>query len=155
MKKMTLSLAFSLAVFVAAAQVDTSSYPEQRRELLQLLRESGPGKEKSCGDLVAVGPKGDLSLSRQQWIEAQKKQQVVFKSVRLVPGSEIVRVYDKTCGVVNFLLEVSLVVAGKDLTIKVRRLEVYHHTTSGWCMVAGQGTEVDEQLFPVNESSKP
>ncbi|RYY54720.1 MAG: hypothetical protein EOO09_13325 [Chitinophagaceae bacterium] len=151
MKKTILVVCSCIAFFSAFAQVDTTAYPEQRRELLAIIRESGPGKEKSCGDLVAVGPKGDLSLSRQQWIKAQKKQQVVFKSMRLVPGTEIVRVYDKTCGVVNFLLEVSLLVAGKDVTVKVRRLEVYHHGTAGWCMVAGQGTEVDETIFPVNK----
>lgn len=149
MKKILLAGCFCLAVITGFSQLDTASFPEQRRELLQLIHESGPGKEKSCGDWVAVGPKGDISFNRPQWIEAQKKQKVVFKSMRLVPGSEIVRVYDKTTGVVNFLLEVSLVVAGKDLTIKVRRLEVYHHTADGWCMVAGQGTEVDENVFPV------
>ncbi|RYY58786.1 MAG: nuclear transport factor 2 family protein [Chitinophagaceae bacterium] len=155
MKKFIFALCLSLGTMAGFAQLDTTSFPEQRGELLQVIHETGPGKEKSCGDWVAVGPKGDLSFSRQQWIEAQKKQKVVFKSMRLVPGSEIVRVYDKTCGVVNFLLEVSLVVAGKDLTIKVRRLEVYHHTAAGWCMVAGQGTEVDESVFPVNETVKP
>ena len=155
MKKIMLILCCCLVVFAGRTQIDTTAWPEQRKELLQLLHTSGPGKEKSCGDLVAVGPKGDLSLSRQQWIEAQKKQQVVFKSVRVVPGSEIVRVYDKTCGVANFLLEVFLVVAGKDVTIKVRRLEVYHYTGTGWCMVAGQGTEVDERIFPVEEIRTP
>ena len=149
MKKLIAVLCCNLAVIVGYTQVDTTAYPEQRQELLQVIRESGPGKEKSCGDLVAVGPKGDISLSRQQWIEAQKKQKLVFKSMRLVPGSEIVRVYDKTCGVVNFLLEVTLQVDGKEVMIKVRRLEVYHHTASGWCLVAGQGTEVDENIFPV------
>ncbi|MET0461616.1 MAG: hypothetical protein ABW007_00625 [Chitinophagaceae bacterium] len=134
------------------SQIDTSSYPVQRKEVLELLHNSGPGKDKSCGDLIAVGPKGDISLSRKEWAATQAKEQVVFKSIRIVPGSEVIRIYDGTSAVVNFLAEVALVAGGRDLSIKVRRLEVYHRTASGWCMVAGQGTEVDEKLFPVKSN---
>ena len=149
MKKTLLLLSFYSIVGTVSAQIDTTSYPAERRELLQLLHQTKPGQDKSCGDLVAVGPKGDISTSRQQWVAAQGKQQVVFKSVTIVPGTEIIRVYNGTSGVVNFLSTVSLVVAGKDIKIKVRRLEVYHRTSTGWCMVAGQGTQVDESMFPV------
>lgn len=153
MKKFIILLVFSGLFVSAGAQIDTTSFPDQRRELMELLHRP-PAGDKSCGDLVAVGPKGDLSLSRKQWGAAQSKQQVLFKSIVIIPGSEIIRVYDKTTGVVNYAATVSLVVAGKDVMIKVRRLEVYHHTASGWCMVAGQGTEVDEQVFPVKELSE-
>lgn len=131
------------------AQIDTTSYPEQRKQILDLLHHSGPGTEKSCGDLVAVGPKGDISFSRKEWAAAQAKEQVVFRSLMIMPGSEVVRVYDGTTAVVNFLADVALTVAGKEVNLKVRRLEVYHKTAAGWCMVAGQGTQVDETLFPV------
>jgi hypothetical protein len=147
-------LLFFFLAFTAAnvsAQIDTTSYPDQRREILELLHKGAQGGDKSCGDFIAVGPKGDISFSRKEWIEVQKKMKLVFKSMRIIPGSEVVRVYDGTSAVVNFVADVALVVDGKDVALKVRRLEVYHKTGTGWCMVAGQGTEVDEGLFPVRE----
>lgn len=149
MKHILFLFIFSAAAVLAHSQIDTTSYPAQRRQILDLLHRSGPGTEKSCGDLIAVGPKGDISFSRKEWAAAQSKEQVVFKSVQIIPGTEIVRVYDGSCGVVNFVADVSLTVGGKDIRLKVRRLEVYHKTPTGWCMVAGQGTQVDETLFPV------
>lgn len=149
MKRILFFFFFTITAAAAYSQIDTVSYPEQRKQIIELLHKSGPGTEKSCGDLVAVGPKGDISLSRKEWVAAQSKEQVVFKSVRIVPGTEIIRIYDGTSAVVNFLADVALTVGGRDIRLKVRRLEVYHSTQTGWCMVAGQGTEVDETLFPV------
>ena len=74
---------------------------------------------------------------------------VVFKAVRPVPGNEFIRIYDGKMAVVNFLINVQPEVEGHEFNMKVRRLEVFHKTDSGWCRVAGQGTEVDEKLFPV------
>lgn len=105
--------------------------------------------------MVAVGPKGDISYTRQQWIEAQKKEKLVFKAVKPIPDNELIRIYDGTTAVVNLLINVNIVVDGRDLNIKVRRLEVYHKTAGTWCRVAGQGTQVDESLFPVNTNNKP
>ncbi|MBO9658632.1 MAG: nuclear transport factor 2 family protein [Chitinophagaceae bacterium] len=151
MRRLIIFFLFCALATAGFAQIDTSSYPVQRREVLDLLRRGGPAKEKSCGDLIAVGPKGDISFSRKEWVEVQAREKLVFKSFRIVPGTEIVRVYDSTCAVVNFVAEVGLTVAGKDISLKVRRLEVYHKNAGGWCMVAGQGTEVDEKMFPVKE----
>jgi hypothetical protein len=132
------------------AQVDTTSYPTERQEIRQILRNPRPGTLIECNDMIAVGPKGDISFSHQQWIEAQKKEKLVFKSVKPVPGNEFIRIYDGTSAVVNLLINVNLVVDGRDISIKVRRLEVYHKTAGSWCRVAGQGTQLDENLFPIN-----
>lgn len=50
-------------------------------------------------------------------------------SVRPIPGNEFIRIYDGTTAVVNLLINVNIVVDGRDLNIKVRRLEVYHKTS--------------------------
>jgi len=125
------------------AQVDTTSFPKERQEIRALLR-----KPMDCSDFIAVGPKGDISFSHQQWVEVQKKEKLVFKSVQPVPGNEFIRIYDGSVAVVNLLIDVKLLVDGQDVNIKVRRLEVYHKGANGWCRVAGQGTQVDEKLFP-------
>lgn len=149
--KALVTLIFLTSLSLAAfAQIDTTSYPKERQEIRQLLRNQGPGAKIDCADMISVGPKGDISFTREQWIEAQKKEKLVFKSVKPVPGNEFIRVYDGTTAVVNLLINVNIIVDGRDMKIKVRRLEIYHKTSGNWCRVAGQGTQVDENLFPVN-----
>ncbi|RZL07922.1 MAG: nuclear transport factor 2 family protein [Pedobacter sp.] len=142
----TLLLLFSGILY---AQVDTTSYPKERQEIRKLLHSQRPRPAVDCNDMIAVGPKGDISFTHQEWIDAQKKEKLIFKSVKPVPGNEFIRIYDGTTALVNLLINVNIVVDGRDLNIKVRRLEVYHKTSGNWCRVAGQGTQVDEILFPV------
>jgi hypothetical protein len=149
MKALIILTFLTLGTCSVYAQMDTTSYPKERQEIRQILRNQRPGTLIDCNDMIAVGPKGDISFTHQKWIEAQKKEKLVFKSVRPVPGNEFIRIYDGTSAVVNLLIEISLVVDGRDINIKVRRLEVYHKAAGKWCRVAGQGTQVDESLFPI------
>ena len=149
MKALLILTLLLLGTISLYAQVDTTSYPTERQEIRKLLRNQRPGTPVDCNDMIAVGPKGDISFTHQEWVEAQKKEKLIFKSVRPVPGNEFIRIYDGTTAVVNLLINVNIVVDGRDLNIKVRRLEVYHKTSGNWCRVAGQGTQVDETLFPV------
>lgn len=151
MKKITTTFITLWACCHLYAQTDTTSYPEDRQALRKLIHESRPDSRIDCNDFIAVGPKGDISFSYNEWKVAQVKLKAVFKSVVPVPGHEFIRIYDGNMAVINFLAEVHLVVDGQDLHIKVRRLEVYHKSKAGWCRVAGQGTIVDENLFPVEK----
>jgi hypothetical protein len=130
------------------AQIDTTSYPKERQEIRELMRNRKPDVQIDCKDLIAVGAKGDISFSHEEWRGVQSKEKVIFKSVRPVPGNEFIRIYEGNMAVVNFLINVQLEVDGREVNMKVRRLEVFHKTGTGWCRVAGQGTEVDEKLFP-------
>ncbi|MCX6215284.1 DUF4440 domain-containing protein [Spirosoma sp.] len=149
MKTLITFLLVSLALTPVFAQLDTTSYPKERQAIRELLRHQQPGTRIDCPDFIAVGPKGDISFSHQQWVEVQKKEKLVFKSVQPVAGHQFIRIYEGTMAVVNALIDVKLVVDGQDVHLNVRRLEVYHKAASGWCRVAGQGTQVDEKLFPV------
>ncbi|UOQ69225.1 nuclear transport factor 2 family protein [Hymenobacter volaticus] len=134
----------------ASAQLDTVSYPQERQQLRALLHRSGGAERVSCSDdIVAVGAKGDISYSVPQWQAVQATGKVVFKSVKPVPGSEIIRLYSGTTAVVNWLADVQLTVEGRPVALKVRRLEVFIKKETGWCRVAGQRTEVDEKLHPL------
>ena len=155
MKALFTSILLTCISAYAFAQIDTISYPKERQEIRQLLQSQGPGTRIDCSDMIAVGPKGDISFNHQQWIDAQKKEKLIFKGVKPVPGNEFIRIYGGTIAVVNVLINVNIVVDGRDLNIKVRRLEVYHKISGDWCRVAGQGTQVDETLFPIDTSSKP
>ena len=149
MKTLLTLLLLSLTTTGVLAQLDTTSYPKERQAIRELLRHQQPSTLIDCPDFIAVGPKGDISFSHQQWLAVQKKEKLVFKSVQPVAGHQFIRIYDGTTAVVNALMTVKLVVDGQDVNIKVRRLEVYHKADTGWCRVAGQGTQVDEKLFPI------
>lgn len=149
MKQIGLLLTLLTISTLAFTQVDTLSYPEDRKAIWALIRQPQRAAPIDCSDFIAVGPKGDISFSRQQWIENQQKLKLTFKSLRIVDGTAFIRIYDGTTAVVNFLAAVELIVDKKNVQLKVRRLEVYHKSNGQWCRVAGQGTEVDEQLFPV------
>lgn len=150
MKALLLSAPLLLLTSAAFAQMDTISYAAERQQIRALLHQPGGYRPPaSCRDMVAVGPKGDISFSEAEWRAAQAKEKVIFKSVSPVPGSEIIRVYNANSAVVNWLADVRLMVAGKDVALKVRRLEVFIKQGNAWCRVAGQGTQVDEQLFPI------
>jgi len=151
MKALLTAILLAIGTCSAFAQADTTSYPKERQEIKELLHRQKPGSTIDCNDFIAVGPKGDISFSHQEWLEVQKKEKLVFKSVQPVPGNEFIRIYDGSMAVVNFLIDVKLVIDEQDVNIKVRRLEVYHKSANGWCRVAGQGTQVDEKLFPVND----
>ncbi|WP_439558366.1 hypothetical protein [Dyadobacter sp.] len=149
---MKITIFFLLALlgsFGAVAQIDTTSYPNERQEIKALMRNRKPDVQIDCKDFIAVGAKGDISFSHEQWQGVQSKEKVVFKSVRPVPGNEFIRIYDGNMAVVNFLINVQLEVDGREVNMKIRRLEVFHKNAGSWCRVAGQGTEVDEKLFPV------
>jgi hypothetical protein len=135
----------------AFAQLDTLSFPKERKEVKALMQDPGfkAQTQNNCDDFISVGPKGDINYSLTQWKESQGKEKLVFKSVKVVQGTEIIRIYGPTTAVVNWLADVQLTVQGHDIALKVRRLEVFIKKGKEWCMVAGQGTQVDEKLFPV------
>ncbi|MBO0356854.1 hypothetical protein J0X19_02755 [Hymenobacter sp. BT186] len=151
MKTLLATSLLLLAATAASAQLDTVSYPQERQAIRAMLHGPGGPERVSCpNDIVAVGAKGDISYSVQQWKGVQTKEKLVFKSVKPVPGTEIIRIYGGTSAVVNWLADVQLNVNGRDVALKVRRLEVFIKKDTGWCRVAGQGTEVDEKMHPIS-----
>ncbi len=150
MKRPLILFVFITTTFSAYAQLDTLSFPKERQEVKIFMHDPAfkVQTQYSCNDFVAVGPKGDINYSLNQWKATQGQEKLVFKSVKVIPGSEIIRVYNATMAVVNWLADVQINVAGHDIALKVRRLEVFVKKNGNWCMVAGQGTQVDEKLFP-------
>jgi len=151
MKKILIICLLNALALSGYTQIDTLNFPKERMEIRALLLDSElkAKTQKNCSDLISVGPKGDINYSLTQWRDAQAKENLVFKSVKVVPGSEIIRIYGSTTAVVNWLADVQLIIQGQDIALKVRRLEVFVKKNGNWCMVAGQGTQVDEKLFPL------
>ena len=153
MKKILIICALLTGSISAFAQLDTLSYPKERKEVIAFMHdpEFKVQTQHNCNDFVSVGPKGDINYSLPQWKGSQEKEKLVFKSVKVVPGTEIIRIYTATTAVVNWLADVQINVQGHDIALKVRRLEVFIKKNGSWCMVAGQGTQVDEKLFPIGK----
>jgi len=152
MKKLLFTCLLVAITVSSYAQIDTLNFPKERIEIQTLMHdpEFKAQTQKDCNDLVTVGPKGDINYSLTQWKDSQVKERLIFKSVTIVPGSEIIRIYGPATAVVNWLADVRLNIQGHDIAIKVRRLEVFIKKEGSWCMVAGQGTQVDEKLFPIH-----
>jgi hypothetical protein len=80
MKSFLLVSLFLLTATAASAQVDTVSYHQERQAIRTILHSPGGAERVSCSnDIVAVGAKGDISYSVQQWKGVQTKEKVVFK----------------------------------------------------------------------------
>ncbi|WP_421944744.1 hypothetical protein [Pedobacter sp.] len=150
MRKTLISCLLIALALCSNAQIDTVSFPKERMEIRALLLDPALRiqTQKNCHDLISVGPKGDINYSVNQWRDTQAKEKLVFKSVKVMPGTEVIRIYGSTTAVVNWLADVQINVQGQDISLKVRRLEVFVKKDKNWCMVAGQGTQVDEKLFP-------
>ena len=141
-----LSTLFCLSFFSVRAQIDTVSFPKERAEIKAIVH--GPNSSILGKDIIMVGAKGDISFTQEELKGARAQEKLIFKSVTPVPGSEIIRIYNATTAVVNWLAAVELQVDGHDVSLKVRRIEVYIKKDGKWNRVAGQGTEVDQTLFP-------
>lgn len=130
-----------------SAKLDLTSYPEIRKEVISYMHATAPDREQPVAqycndDNVAVGPEGRRSIGVVTWKKGFEKEAVTFKKVVVVPGTEIVRLYnDGKTAVRNVLLDVTLDTPIDEVNLNVMRLETYIRTGNAWCMVAGQGTE--------------
>lgn len=133
---------------VDSANLDLTSNPEVRKEVIAYMHAIAPDKPEAVqftsqctDDLVAVGPEGLRSISGGVWKKHAKDDGIVFKKVIVVPGTEIVRIYnDGQTAVRNALLDVTLGTPVGEINLDVMRLETYIKKGDHWCMVAGQGT---------------
>ena len=92
-------------------------------------------------DYVAVGPEGRVSYGAKEWAEGFKEKQATFKSVKLVPDTYLLRIYNGDAAVKNMTLDVVFDTPGGDIFITVVRTETYIKTDGKWHFVSGQGTK--------------
>lgn len=130
-----------------STKLDLVSYPDARKAVMDMRadRSNKASKTKPApctDDHVAVGPEGLRSIGFEQWNENMKKAAVTFKSVELIPGSMIARIYNEgKTAVLNYVVNVTLDTPAGEINLNVCRLETYLKKGDYWCMVAGQGTQ--------------
>ena len=116
-----------------SANLDLTNDPEVRKEVIAYMHAIAPDKpaavqftSQCTDDLVAVGPEGLRSISGGVWKKHAEDDGIVFKKVIVVPGTEIVRIYnDGQTAVRNVLLDVTLGTPVSEMNLDVMRLETY------------------------------
>lgn len=137
----------SLSASAAQAQVpptnkyDTSSYPEDRKAIEQLSRKNDSTRFHN-DDYIAVGPEGRISYGFADWKKGFVEEGATFKSVKPVPGTAILRIYNGDAAVKNIVLDVVFATTKGDFPIRVARTETYIKQNGTWYFVAGQGTRI-------------
>ena len=145
---------FSVALTVANAQsqlpppgkYDTTSFAADRAAIRKLAAAPPFSPAQHCNDdYIATGPEGRVSYGYEQWKAGFEKAGRTFKSIRPVPGTEIIRIYNGQSAVRNVVLDVVFATANGDVPNQVRRTEVFVKQDGRWCWVSGQGTRILSQ----------
>jgi len=124
-----------------AGKYDTTSYPEDRKAIAMLGKVNDSSRFLN-DDYIATGPEGRVSYGYEEWKKGFKEEGARFKSVRPVPGSAILRIYNGDAAVKNITLDVVFATTKGDFAIKVARTETYIKHDGRWYFVSGQGTRV-------------
>lgn len=124
-----------------ANKYDTSSYPEDRKAI-ELLSRKNDSTRFNNDDYIAVGPEGRISYGFDAWKKGFIEEGATFKSVKPVPGTTILRIYNGDAAVKNIVLDVVFATTKGDFPIQVVRTETYIKQKGIWYFVAGQGTRV-------------
>lgn len=131
---------------------NTTNYPEDRKaiEALGMLADSTVYLND---DYISVGAEGRVYYGRMQEENSFKRNDLKFKSVIPVQGTQILRIFDGNTAVSNAILNVVFSSPKGDLHVKVIRSTTYVKQMGKWYMIFGQGTRVQTEA-ELEESMK-
>ena len=137
---MMLSTVYAIAQVPAPGKYNTTSYPEDRKAI-EALNTSKDNSQYLNDDYIAVGPEGKVSYGFEEWKKGFTDNNFTFKSVRLVPGTYILRIYNGDAAVKSLVADVVFATPKGDVAITVIRTETYIKENGRWYFVSGQGTK--------------
>jgi len=117
-----------------------TNYPEERKAINSLRNLPDSAKHLN-DDYIAVGPEGHISYGLKEWQQGFANTGVKFKGVTLIPGANIMRVYNGDIAVKNMVIDVAFDTPKGDMFITVIRTETYIKQNGNWYFVGGQGTK--------------
>lgn len=143
-----------MAQIPPAGKYNTTNYPEDRKAIA-LLSMAKDSAQHLNDDYIAVGPEGKISYGVESWKKGFADKGATFKSVKVVPGTLILRIYNGDAAVKNMVLDVVFSTPKGDLSITVIRTEVYIKQNGKWYFVGGQGTKSlnEEELKELEKKS--
>ncbi|MBD1395077.1 nuclear transport factor 2 family protein [Mucilaginibacter glaciei] len=142
------SIAMLLVASMAVAQVppagkyDTTSYPDDRKAIEKLIANDGDDQYLN-DDYVSVSPDGKVYYGAEAWKQSLKG--LKFKSIKPVPGTSILRIYNADAAVRNVIFDVSVITPKGDDALKLIVRETYVKQNGKWHIVGGQGTRMMSQ----------
>ncbi|WP_295791722.1 nuclear transport factor 2 family protein [Mucilaginibacter sp.] len=123
-----------------AGKYNTTNYPEDRKAI-EALNTQQDNSQYLNDDYIAVGPEGKVSYGFEEWKKGFNDNNFTFKSVKLVPGTYILRIYNGDAAVKSLVADVVFSTPKGDVAITVIRTETYIKENGKWYFVSGQGTK--------------
>ncbi|MBC7652542.1 MAG: hypothetical protein H7101_12425 [Deinococcales bacterium] len=129
-----------VAQVAPVGKYNTNNYAKDRKEI-ELVSSRMDSTQYLNDDMIAVGPEGRVSYGFEQWKQGFVENGAKFKSVKPVPGTYVLRVYNGNAAVKNVVVDVVFDTPKGDMAITVVRTETYIKQNNKWYFVAGQGTK--------------
>jgi hypothetical protein len=126
---------------IPAGKYNTTNYPEDRKAI-EALDDVHDNSKYLNDDFIAVGPEGKVSFGFEQWMQGFKDDGATFKSVKAVPGTYILRIYNGDAAVKNVVLETVFATPKGDKSITVILRESLIKQTGKWYLVGAQVTKL-------------
>ncbi len=89
---------------------------------------------------ISIGADGSISYGLEEELQKFVRNGMTFKSVVSVPGTELVRIFNRRTAIKTKVADVVFSTPDGDLHFKVIRAETYIKQKGKWYFVLGQGT---------------
>lgn len=119
---------------------NTANYPEDRKAIESLGTLLDDSSQFLNDDYIGTGADGKVYYGYREEKSAFLNNGMNVKSVSLVPGTYILRIYNGDAAVRNSQYDVVFDSTQGVLTIRLLRMECYIKQNGKWYFVSGQGT---------------
>ncbi|MEP6712264.1 MAG: hypothetical protein ABJA37_07610 [Ferruginibacter sp.] len=142
-----------IIVIIAAIALDTetqvvppgkfnvTNYPKDRAAI-DAIRNKFDSTFSLNDNYVGIGAEGMIYYGKMAELKSMQQSGVSFKSVTVVPGTSLLRIFNGNSALKTFVADVVFTKADGELYVKVIRQESYVKQGGKWFYVAGQDTMV-------------
>lgn len=118
---------------------DTTNYPEDRKFINSISNIFDPSLSLDDNS-ISIGADGSIAYGLEEEFQKFARNNMTFKSVESVPGTELVRIFNGQTAIKTKIADVVFSTPDGDLHFKVIRAETYIKDNGRWYYVLGQGT---------------
>ena len=129
------------AQIVPAGKFNVTNYPKDRAAI-NAIRNNFDSAYSLNDNYVGLGAEGKIYYGKMAELKSMQEFGVSFKSVTVVPGTSLLRIFNGSSALKTFVADVVFATTDGELYVKVIRQESYVKQAGKWFYVAGQGTMV-------------
>ncbi len=129
------------AQVVPAGKYNINNYPKDRASI-NAISNNFDSTYSLNDNYVGIGAEGLIYYGKMDEIKSMQQSGVSFKSVTVLPGTSLLRIFNGNSALKTFVADVVFTTADGELYVKVIRQESYVKQGGKWFYVAGQGTLV-------------